>query len=260
MSPPNATVFVDADNTLWDTDAVFANAQLKLLADVETATGYTTDATDRLAFVRAVDQAIAARHQAGLRYPPHLLARALGLALGGTPSEQAARYADTGHAAKLPGDAEDAIEKAYFVALKQPPALRPGVLNGMTELYAAGCLLLIVTEAAQARVEATATAAGLAGHFTRVVEGQKRPELFTRALRLAGSPRDAFMIGDQLDRDIAPAKQAGLRTIYFPGGFVPRWTPDEGKIGPDYRIADFGEAVAIILSDQSLATRRVAGI
>jgi hypothetical protein len=33
------------------------------------------------------------------------------------------------------------------------------------------------------------------------------------------------MIGDQLDRDIGPAKEAGLRTIYFPGGFAPGGRP-----------------------------------
>ena len=69
---------------------------------------------------------------------------------------------------------------------------------------------------------------------------------------MAGAPANAFMIGDQLDRDIAPAKEAGLKTIYFPGGFVPRWTPDEAKIGPDFRVSDFVEAVEIILSRQAL--------
>src|SRR5947207_1637917 len=33
-----ATVFVDADNTLWDTDSVFADAQRNMLERVEAAT------------------------------------------------------------------------------------------------------------------------------------------------------------------------------------------------------------------------------
>jgi ribonucleotide monophosphatase NagD (HAD superfamily) len=31
------------------------------------------------------------------------------------------------------------------------------------------------------------------------------------------------MIGDLLDRDILLATQAGLKTFYFPGNFLPAW-------------------------------------
>src|SRR5690606_10201566 len=68
-----ATVFVDADNTLWDTDGVFAAAQLGLLAQVEATTHTTLNVAGRLAYVRAIDQEIAERHHAGLRYPLKLL-------------------------------------------------------------------------------------------------------------------------------------------------------------------------------------------
>jgi hypothetical protein len=58
----DATVFVDADNTLWDTDAVFASAQLELLAGVEELVGIGSVATDPLAFIREIDQQLAERH------------------------------------------------------------------------------------------------------------------------------------------------------------------------------------------------------
>ena len=61
-------------------------------------------------------------------------------------------------------------------------------------------------------------------------------------------PKRAFMIGDQLDRDIAPAKAAGLITVYFPGGFRPKWTPDESSIGPDFKVSDFMQAAQIVLA------------
>src|ERR1044072_4013683 len=250
MSDSPATVFVDADNTLWDTDRVFADAQLALLAKIEVANSVTANVPDRLGFIRALDEAIAERHHAGLRYPPRLLVRALRLALTGTPAEQAARYVLSGHSPRMSGDVEGLAEAEFFNAVEEAPALRQGVLGGMRRLHAAGCTLLIVSEAARVRVEATAQALGLAGHFTRVIEGQKRPELFARVLRLSGSPSTAYMIGDQLDRDIAPAKHAGLATIYFPGGFKPRWTPDEAKIGPDYKIENFEEAATIILGNR----------
>jgi putative hydrolase of the HAD superfamily len=54
------------------------------------------------------------------------------------------------------------------------------------------------------------------------------------------------MIGDQLDRDIRPAKEAGLRTIYFPGGFRPGWEVDEQSVRPDFRIDRFDAVPTIV--------------
>jgi putative hydrolase of the HAD superfamily len=106
--------------------------------------------------------------------------------------------------------------------------------------------VLIVTESAEAKATATAERLGLRGHFTRIIEGKKRSDLYKRVLRLTGSDGQAFMVGDQLDRDIAPAKEAGLTTIYFPSGFKPKWMPDEAEVQPDFKIASFAEVPAIV--------------
>lgn len=243
-----ATVFVDADNTLWDTDGIFAAAQLSLLAAVESATGRPSAVEDRLAFVRAADQGIAELHHAGLRYPPRLLIAAVADALYGEEVARAARLACVGSGkARIAEDEMRVIEAAYFSDLGHPPAIRPGVEAGLLALEAAGCTVLIITEAARAKVERTAERLGLGTHFTRIVEGVKRPELYRRIRRLTGTP-EAFMVGDQLDRDIAPAKAAGLETIYFPGGFQPRWSPAVEKISPDHIIASFAEVPYIVLA------------
>ncbi len=242
-------VFVDADNTLWDTDEVFAAAQLGLLNRMEALAGTAALIDDRLGYVRAIDQDLASSHHEGLRYPPHLLANALGLALSGQPARSATRAAYLG--ATRPAIPKDDVQRAvddYLVALRRRPALRPGVAQGMADLHRAGVLLLIVSESARARVTATAKALGLAGHFSRIIEGVKRPELYTRILRLTGSPANAYMIGDQLDRDIEPAKKAGLTTVYFPSSFTPRWAPSEERVRPDFRIANFCEVVDIALN------------
>lgn len=242
-----ATVFVDADNTLWDTDAVFAHAQLDLLAAVEQATGISTVAADRLAFIRELDQQIAERHHQGLRYPPRLLARATAFALMGKGAARAARDASMGELKPLMGErAEASLEQSFFAEVSKPAELRPGVIEGLDRLLAAGCTVLIVTESAAAKVSATAERLGLTGHFTRTIEGTKRPELYQRVMRLAHRSEKAFMIGDQLDRDIAPAKQAGLITIYFPGGFRPRWLPDETEVRPDFKIESFAEVPDVV--------------
>jgi putative hydrolase of the HAD superfamily len=244
-----ATVFVDADNTLWDTDAVFARAQLDLLAGVEQATGISTVASDRLAFIRELDQQLAERHHQGLRYPPRLLARATAFALMGIGAARAARNAWIGELkAPLTEGSEATLEQHFFTEVARIGELRPGVIEGLDRLLAMGCTVLIVTESAEATVAATAARLGLNGHFTRIIEGKKRPELYQRVLKLAGRPERAFMIGDQLDRDIAPAKAAGLTTIYFPGGFMPNWLPEEEDVRPDFRIESFAQVPEILLT------------
>ena len=53
------------------------------------------------------------------------------------------------------------------------------------------------------------------------------------------------MIGDQLDRDIAYARDAGFRTILFPGTFSPYWL-DNTEAEPDYVIHDYADVPHIL--------------
>ncbi|MAT33752.1 HAD family hydrolase [uncultured Croceicoccus sp.] len=241
------TVFVDADNTLWDTDRVFASTQLRLLHDVEESLGLTWPDEDRLQFVRAADQELASLHHDGLRYPPALLVRALSLALDGMDPVRAAKIALHGsEPAKIYADQEGVILNRYFQSLKALPQLKKGVADGLRQMKELNWNILMVTESAVTRARETADALSISQFFDRVLEGRKRPELYQRILKLVGSPSNAYMIGDQIDRDIAPAKQAGLKTIYFPGGFKPRWHDEEASPPPDFVISDFREAVQII--------------
>src|SRR5262245_46559998 len=70
------SLFTDADNTLWDTNAVYARAQLLLLHSLAGEHMFESD-VEALDFVRRIDQRIARLHPKGLRFPPMLLASAL---------------------------------------------------------------------------------------------------------------------------------------------------------------------------------------
>ncbi len=66
-------LFADADNMLWDTNAVFGAAQLSLarnVADLSPRPGLL-DVEDEAALrlVRVLDQRLAVNHELGLRYP-----------------------------------------------------------------------------------------------------------------------------------------------------------------------------------------------
>ena len=244
-----AIVFVDADNTLWDTNAVYAEAQLAMLTAVEQCVGRLLLVQDRLDWLRAIDQALAERHHAGLRYPPRLLAQATALALTGHKASTAARLAWAGgpEGTRMTEDDARRIEKHFLQDIRTKPSLRHGVRRGLDRLKSAGCKMFVLTEGSRSKALALLEHHNLAGLVDRVIEARKEIRLFERVLSLTKNPSLAFMIGDQLDRDIQPAQRAGLTTVFFPGGFQPKWHPPESEGAPDYKVRNFDEAASIIV-------------
>jgi putative hydrolase of the HAD superfamily len=258
LSELACVVFVDADNTLWDTNRVYADAQLKLLEQVERAVGHQAPTDNRLGWLRQIDQALAERHRAGLRYPPRLMVEAAALVLKGVDISEAVEFATSGTLPELKIDdtAAGQIEALFLFRLMDPPTLRKGV--GVKMLHAAGCPIVVLTEDSRENVLRLLEHHGLARFITRVIEVRKARRLFERLVTLMGRSAHAFMIGDQLDRDIAPAKAAGLITIFFPGGFNPKWHPAESAVQPDFRVKEFDQAALLVLDDVARVRARGA--
>jgi putative hydrolase of the HAD superfamily len=250
-------VLVDADNTLWDTDAVYAAAQERLLERVGELMRIALPKRERLALVRDVDQEIAAIHHARLRYPGSLLARGLSLRFQGVGSAEVARIVcrsrDKSEIAE--NDAEE-LGSEFHADLQKRATLRTGVLEGMTEIGALGLRPMVVTEGHKKRCEELLRFYQLEKFFQSLLEAPKQIALYARLFKLHGGYDRRFMIGDQLDRDISPAKQAGYVTIYFPSGFVPKWSPDKEAMQPDYEICSFIKVPEIIRSECVAPGRR----
>lgn len=237
----SCALITDADNTLWDTDKVFAESQLSLLAFVEARTGTYYQGTDRLAFVRKFDQAIAETHHLHLRYPSHILVRALTKALRG----EIPKYRNL--SALEPTSWEKESVELYELNLKSLPPLRPGVRETFPKLAAFGIPVIVATEGSSERCQSRIRHWHLEGMVTTVVSAPKTTALYLRLSKLAkAEPSHCFVIGDQLDRDILPAKSAGLRTVYFPGGFAPKWAPKENEVQPDFVISSFSELLSVL--------------
>lgn len=225
----NAALITDADNTLWDTNRVFADAQLMLLESVERHLGLRSHDSDRLAFVRRHDQRLAAKDHRGLKYPPAFLVQSLWTELGG----------GTG----APDDVLATIVADYFSNLSKHAELRPGVKATLATLHKRGVEIIVVSEGNRDRVVGTLGAHGLDVYIARTITGEKSVDMYRRLLKLAGDPGKAICVGDQLDRDIAFAKAAGFKAVYFPGGFTPEWTDQRLLIHADAVITDFSELI-----------------
>ncbi|MEQ8503877.1 MAG: HAD family hydrolase [Rhodospirillales bacterium] len=236
-------VFTDADNTLWDTNKVFAGAQLGLLEEIETNLNLHGPDHDRLEFVRKFDQEIAAKHHAGLRYPPRILCQTLALGLEGlSPKEAFQKIWSSGNLDHRLSDALiQKIEAAYFRRIGEKPGLCTGVREGLKWLTDRHAPALVVTEGPKKKVRDLISHYDLDAFVNRVIEGRKEPALYKRILRLIKKPAKAIMVGDQLDRDILPAQRAGLVGVYLPGGFNPAWSKSISQTTPDFQIQSFDQ-------------------
>lgn len=241
-----AHLFTDADNTLWDTDAVFAAAQLEMLREMERRTGHNApDDEDRgLAFLRNVDQRIAAIHPEYLRYPPGLLAQGLALALAGSDIAEVVERI-TGPGANITGEFEQ-VQAQFLESVKRIPPLREGVQAGLLAISAARVPITIVTEERIERCRRILAEHGLDSLITEVVSVRKSVEVYLDLRRKAGCER-CFMVGDQLDRDVQKATAAGFVAFYFPGGFEPYWATGIDA-SSTRRIARFDEIVAEVVA------------
>ena len=241
---PNLALVCDADNTLWDTDQVYANAQLWLLEEMERRSGLHCSENDRLDYVREIDQAIAKRHHTGLRYPSVLLVAGLRKTLAGMPVNRAAT--DSIHEGGR-GAEDQGIAIRFDTMLKNVPPLRPGVKNGLRRIHDLGVPVLVATEGSAESCRSRLTHWKLTGFVHHVLSAPKSRELYERASKLLKlPPTHCIVVGDQLDKDIVLATSAGCATIYFPGGFSPKWLPSVSQAKPSYVVDTFEEVANIL--------------
>jgi putative hydrolase of the HAD superfamily len=243
-------ILADADNTLWDTDAVFAKAQSIMLDAVEKERGSSAPADDRLGWLRRFDQALAKCDHRHLRYPPRLLVHALALGLQGTDPTEAAAVSVAGRAKTLSNDAVDAIVGEYLARLHDLPDLLPGVRDGLAAARNAGVEVWVLSEGVADRQRARVAEHGISDLINGLAEVTKTVEQFDRQRRRF-APRPLYVVGDQPDRDIAPARAAGCRTVLVPSRFRPHWHDDGAWGDADHVTEDFDEGVSWILDDAS---------
>ncbi|MGC3524725.1 HAD family hydrolase [Pseudomonas aeruginosa] len=211
----------DADNTLWDTDQIYINAQLKLLAIIEESLGIQAVTSSKLQYIREIDQKISTLHHLGLRYPTEILISALSRRLQGASTTIAVKTSLLEGMREQDPFSMDAA-KEFRDQINKTPPLREGVLDGLKELQENQAIVIIATEGSLDRIKRHLSDHKISHLITLCLEGSKTKSLYQRIAKLHPD-RHAWSIGDQLTRDIQPAAEAGFRTLYFPGGFHPFW-------------------------------------
>jgi putative hydrolase of the HAD superfamily len=248
----NQIILTDADNTLWDTDSIFANAQIELLSVVEAATANRCLEDDKLAFVRRYDQAIAALHHAHLKYPPSMLVSALVLGIKGLDSTKAAELVIRGRVpiSTLEQSVADLAVEKYLAMLGKIPELLPTVNEGIMTAREAGITVYVLTEGKIEKQKKFLSHHLLDGFVAGVFEVVKNQTQFER-LRQRFAPAEVIVIGDQPDRDVVPARGAGCVGVLVPGRFRPNWHNAEQWKDANYIASTFKEAIDWIVNNPS---------
>jgi putative hydrolase of the HAD superfamily len=233
----------DADNTLWQTDEVFATAQLDLLQNVEEHYGLSVNAKDRLQFVREIDQALALRHPKRLMYPANLLVQTIVSIM---------EIGEVDSAINQVLQRERSDPKAESIAntftkrvLNEIPRLRDGVATSVLRLAESRIRIVVFTEGNLSRCERLLEEHRLSHYLSEVISGEKTAESYAVLRRRYQGPDQPLMVGDQIDRDIELSKIAGFRTVHFPGGFNPVWTLNRPLI-PDFVITNYEQVLTIM--------------
>jgi len=247
-------ILLDGDNTLWDTNAVFARAQRALLRELALH-GWRVGRLS-LARLREVDGCLASRLNRK-EYDFRVLARALMYDAEGRAPGEALSSAVSG---KRNAGEEDIIRRGVEkmeVELRRIPPLLPG---------ARALLAWIRAQRGKGIVYAVLISEGDRRRLQRIVEHHlgdhgswfdevhilpSKEETIRRLVEGAGSRFGgrvkSLMVGDSLNGDIEPAAKAGAITVYKPAEFLGKEELAVGW-GPTYTVESLVEALGILNS------------
>lgn len=236
-------ILTDADNTLWDTNSVYRDAQLAYFDEIARIVGSQAQIPDKLAYLRNIDQGIASKHKDHFRYPPILLAEELYLSLrSDSGGKQPNALAISNDVAILLNRAADAFGSRVATTV---PALRDGVAGGLNELRKLGARIVVVTEGPAERCDALLRTHGIRDAVADVVHVARKNVVAFKQLSDQSVSGPKLAIGDQVEKDLYPAKEAGFKTAFFPSNLKFKWSGTVNESFVDYRIQSYLDVVNI---------------
>ncbi len=253
----------DADNTLWDTDSVFRQAQvamLRVLARIQ----ITEEPELQLSRLRAMDDELVA-HFGTHEYDFRVLATALAYhyTLGYSAAESAHMVlsSPSGLNPELAPIVEEA-SRAFADGLQQIPPLYADTMPVLSSIRLSvsahdRIVTIMLSEGDINRLERTLAAYQVRerGLFDEIILCRKsvavirQAEQAGRSLLPTVSPDVAnigMLIGDSLQRDIKFGNQAKLITVYKPSSYRGDETPGDPSEQPSYSIERLAQLLPIL--------------
>lgn len=256
----------DADNTIWDTNAVFESAQLALLNVLSNA-NLLKDPELHLKTLRTVDKELFTR-LGKFEYNFKLLATTLTYYyLYNLPLKDAIDYSVGKESSQIcaSNQTKNIIDNAYNALrenLEKIPELYPDtnlMFSSLDKLKSSNCLItILLTEGNSNRISQILEARdSVKSFFDKVlIVSQKSKSEFERAkkigLNLLSEQNNNYestilmSIGDSLKRDIKFGNQVGLITVYKPSYFMGVEIPSQEDETPSYEINSLSELPSLL--------------
>ncbi|MER8103498.1 HAD family hydrolase [Kitasatospora sp. NPDC094016] len=207
------TLIFDADDTLWENNVLFERVIDGFLDWVATPAD-----RDR---ARAVLDEIEAANSAALGYGAAVFRQSLADCLRRLNGD------------RTPTPAEEARIDGLLTPLgSREIELIPGVADTLADLAGRHHLLLL-TKGDLDEQQRKVTASTIDHHFRGVhIVAEKSADTYLRlGAELGLDPDRTWMIGNSPKSDIAPARRAGLRTVFIPHQHT--WVLEHQDLGPD---------------------------
>ncbi|MGO9770174.1 MAG: HAD family hydrolase [Roseiarcus sp.] len=198
---PSFNLIFDADDTLWDSNIHFIEAEQAFVAAIREL-GIAAEASAVTALIRECELEIIRTHGYGRRPYVRALHQALEALVTIEVCEPRMR-------------AE--IERIGERLIDRHCELLPGVESTLEDLATRHRLLLFTKGQPDEQLQKLERS-GLGPLFSRVeVPAEKDPPAYQRLVKSADlDPERTFMIGNSPRSDINPALKAGLRAVYIP--------------------------------------------
>jgi putative hydrolase of the HAD superfamily len=249
-------MIVDGDNTLWDTNSVFADAQVNILKCLRRSDS-TFNLQDGFRKLRQIDDVLIkqyGRHE----YDFSVLVLALYHFFKGEEEEAAVRMACRAFETRTPSEGMDIAVKCgkqFKKDLRKFPALFKDSKKTLQTLKKRGAVLILSSEGDKERISRILNHYLMKRLFDHIMDGAKSVEQLKEAKNVGtiilknrhstAAPK-TVVVGDLLDRDILFGNKIGAITIYRPGGYKGRQTPQSKDEIPDYEIYEFREIIDIL--------------
>lgn len=235
---------MDGDNTLWDTNQVFENAQREFLRELERL-GQRLSPVDGLAQLRELDQQLIAL-LGRAEYDFVLLWRALA-------QQRLIQERGLETLIDTPVSGEETVVSRFMGRLREVPPLLPGALETVARLRAASgphtrISMGIFSEGKPSRLQKTFdTHRDLTALMDFTVVGPKTPENYRAVAEKQGVlASQAHMVGDSLKKDILAAQTAGYRTVWVPSRYTEQHLGLNAVIVPTHVVERLDEIEAIL--------------
>lgn len=247
----------DADNTLWDTNAVFTEAQKSILRSLKEA-GTRVDPDQDFGRLREIDDLLI-KHFGKREYKIEYLSLCLKRLFNGEPIENIGQLEKI-IANSEPG--EEALAKTasskFGTLLTRIPDLLPDVLESLASIREAGrTIMILYSEGKEERLRSICGHYEMEKYFHEIIFGDKSDRdwfnVKQKAIKLFEAiwPNEKrepllYVIGDLLERDIKPGNLIGAKTIYKPGGYKPGERPKSREDMPTVTVSSMKEVVALL--------------